>query len=323
MQLRDRLYCLLPLLTTTLSQALWMAPNRVRIELFFKTHAELQDRVQWLASKGFSSFSVVNKDKSDKLHDWLEVIKRESSDANICLHYSLKYQRVNRGTVEQHLNRLEAFLKSIPNEQEVLLISGSTKTSGFDTVDVLRHLKSQGCTRRFAVAYNPFFPNANDQAEERRRLDAKLESLLVSKIYLQFGTDLERLESELESLAARNVELAGSIFLPTKQLIAQQKFRPWKGVYLSEEFLSGTEYATKLVSGMIELYDRFNVELLIEAPGVRSEKDLLVLTSLLEGREPSSMATGDKILKMEMKNASEESSPNASLPKRQRRNYVS
>lgn len=30
----------------------------------------------------------------------------------------------------------------------------------------------------------------------------------------------------------------GSVFLPTKQLLAQQRFRPWKGVYLSREVLT-------------------------------------------------------------------------------------
>jgi hypothetical protein len=66
-------------------------------------------------------------------------------------------------------------------------------------------------------------------------------------VFLQFGSDLQLLTSSLEwlrsELEVQPVRIVGSLFLPNKQLIAQQRFRPWNGVFLSEDYLSGPERA--------------------------------------------------------------------------------
>ncbi|KAL3911791.1 MAG: hypothetical protein SGILL_007144, partial [Bacillariaceae sp.] len=76
--------------------------------------------------------------------------------------------------------------------------------------------------------------------------------------------------------------IAGSLFLPTKKLIAQQKFRPWNGVFLSQEFLSGPEDATAILQEMIKLYSKHGVEVLWEAPGIRTEKDMNLVNDLMQ-----------------------------------------
>jgi len=105
------------------------------------------------------------------------------------------------------------------------------------------------------------------------------------QVWLQFGSDAGKLESGLKWLTSLG-DLApkrtvGSLFLPTAKLIAQQKFRPWNGVHLSEEYLSGTDGAHKATMLLLDVYNRFGVEVLVEAPGVRNEKDLDVLEGLL------------------------------------------
>jgi hypothetical protein len=67
-------------------------------------------------------------------------------------------------------------------------------------------------------------------------------------------------------LGEKNVDISGSLFLPTAKLIAQQKFRPWKnGVFLSKDFLhEGPDQATEAVVQMIKLYQKYNVEILLE-----------------------------------------------------------
>jgi len=140
-----------------------------------------------------------------------------------------------------------------------------------------------------AVAYNPYIPNDSQQKEETERLVAKLQTGLVSKIYLQFGTDLGRLKEALIFLSdittittTSPLVLAGSVFLPTAKLIAQQKFRPWNGVHLSDEFLSGNESATNIVIQILKLYRTYNVEALWEAPGIRTKQDLELVQSIQE-----------------------------------------
>ena len=75
------------------------------------------------------------------------------------------------------------------------------------------------------VAFNPYFPSKAEAAEERRRLIKKLDTGLVRGIYLQMGTDMERLKQGLDFLkdVSRNhhsdamMDLLGSVFLPTKR----------------------------------------------------------------------------------------------------------
>ena len=72
------------------------------------------------------------------------------------------------------------------------------------------------------VAYNPYLPDATALEEERQRLSQKLASGMVAGIYLQMGTDLERLQAGLQYIhgltgAAEGLQLYGSVFLPTKK----------------------------------------------------------------------------------------------------------
>ena len=55
---------------------------------------------------------------------------------------------------------------------------------------------------KIAVAFNLSPPKPSDRTQERDRLLAKLETGMVQKIYFQFGSDLELLQSSLEWLAS-------------------------------------------------------------------------------------------------------------------------
>ena len=48
----------------------------------------------------------------------------------------------------------------------------------------------------FGVAYNPYLPE-DEMPGERQRLQEKLKTGIVTSIWLQFGTDLQRLSAEL------------------------------------------------------------------------------------------------------------------------------
>jgi hypothetical protein len=69
-----------------------------------------------------------------------------------------------------------------------------------------------------------------------------------------------------------SAKLVGSLFLPTKQLLAQQRFRPWNGVWLSEAYLASPEGAADITREIVRIYREFGVEVLVEAPGVRTLK---------------------------------------------------
>lgn len=264
-----------------------------RIELFFKSPSELKDRVRFLRSSGVSSLNLVNKDKNDDINTWIDSIRDVYPEAHISAHYSLKYNKVPRKGIEKHTELFIEYIKQ-STADEILLISGSGDKKAWNTVEALKSLSNatnRGTTAimdktfnsKIAVAYNPYFPSQRDREEENRRLLEKLATGCVSKIYLQFGTDMDCLRKGIEFIQKHcksDVAIAGSLFLPTKKLIAQQKFRPWNGVFLSPLFLNGAEEATAIVSEMIQVYNANSVEMLWEAPGIRTEKDMKLVREL-------------------------------------------
>ena len=286
--------------------------KNLRVELFFKGKKELKERVQFLSQYGVNSFNLVNKSRKDTIKEWVDEIRCVLPESSICAHYSLKYNksasRMNRDDASYEI--FSSFVQSFHNENdpvdminrnEVLLISGSGEKVKLDPINTLQRLKAEKIVSlpKIAVAYNPFFQNEQQREVEKERLLEKLATQQVDKVYLQFGTDLELLRSALTFLAELRSDdkfkcISGSIFLPTKKLIAQQKFRPWNGVFLSEEFLQSPENAHQIVVKMMKLYKDYNCEILIEAPGVRNEKDMLVVEKLLEDRDAPQPVTAQQ-----------------------------
>ena len=290
--------------------------KNVRVELFFRTTKELQERVSFLSSKGIRSFNLVNKSNKDDVLGWTKVIqehcaKENISEISICSHYSMKYNKSRQkngafAMLQDFVTEMNELDKA--SNHEILIVSGSGPKGKSDSVASLKNLKVTNGYPKIAVAFNPFFPDENDYEEEKKRLLLKLSSGHVEKIYFQFGTNLERLREALTFLndlkidSATSFTIAGSIFLPTKKLIAQQKFRPWSGVFLSDEFLENEDGARGIVLQLIKLYQEAGAELLIEAPGVRNEKDWGIVENLLTGQSDSSAENGKKV-----ENQSEES----------------
>ena len=68
--------------------------------------------------------------------------------------------------------------------------------------------------------------------------------------------------------------------IPSKQLLARFRFRPWAGLVFSEEFLSDINIANKAVKGMIEIYRQYKVESIVET--AISEKNYLLFRELFQ-----------------------------------------
>lgn len=271
------------------------AMKNVRIELFFSSTHELRERIGFLRSKGITSFNLVNKARSDDLLQSMKVIEQEfpvegRSEVSMCAHYSVKYNKSRQ--MDGAFNQLKDFVEGMDNlsaKNELLIITGSGPKGKFNSLTALQRLQKEAInvSTSMAIAFNPFFPDENQFEEEKKRLQQKLETGLVSKVYLQFGTDLERLRIALQFLTKNRseIQICGSIFLPTRKLISQQKFRPWNGVFLSDEFLASEQEAKGVVLQMMRLYEQFDCEIIIEAPGVRNDKDWNIVESLMKERD--------------------------------------
>ena len=97
----------------------------------------------------------------------------------------------------------------------------------------------------------------------------KISSGLIKSVWLQFGTDIKLIDKELNFIKKINngkkIDLFGSLLIPSKQFIARFKFRPWRGVYISEKYLSSLENFNLFTKDLIDFYIANNICPVIES----------------------------------------------------------
>lgn len=305
----------------------------------------------------------------------------------MCVHYSISHNYARSAEASlQALQQCAAQLAAL-DRCTMLLVSGSSKRrlDSHTALLLLTASPSLGALLGqlpklppLAVAFNPYFPDEQRQAEERQRLRGKLEAGRgrVTAIYLQAGSDSERLADGLQFLSqmldglgqqheqeeggkqqqrpqhgkeavdkeqqaqpaeqaqqarpakrARQAFVAsgtssapaatpavpaapaaeagqqlavlpagssvthlpplparptvyGSLMLPSKRFLAQMRFRPWAGVFLSEEYLGSVEAAEAATLRVLRVYAQHSVVPLVETE-VASEAELERVRSLL------------------------------------------
>ena len=113
-------------------------------------------------------------------------------------------------------------------------------------------------------------------SSERERFERKISSGLINSIWFHYGTDIKVLQNEFTYIkkVAKNkqVNLFGSLLIPSKQFIARFKFRPWKGVHISERYLSSIEDFYDFTRDLVCFYKNNNITPVIETDFVSSEK---------------------------------------------------
>ena len=156
-------------------------------------------------------------------------------------------------------------------------MSGSNKKKNFDVLDVLGEIKEEKNLKvRLGIAYNPYLKKYYEDTLERERLDRKLSSGLINSIWFQYGTDINELQNEVNYLKKvvkyENINLFGSLLIPSKQFIARFKFRPWKEVYISEKCLYALDNFFDFTSDLVSFYKNNNITPVIETDFASSEK---------------------------------------------------
>lgn len=284
-----------------------------RLELFFKSSTDLRLKtLPFLRAHQhmFRGVNLTNKSKDDNLLEYVSILRQELPNLDICVHYSIKfnYQR----SPPHSLARLTTFLETLEtyNQKEksaqcsVLLVSGSGKRKGLDSLSVLEKLSAPGRPAGargvpICVAFNPYLPVPEDLEIEKNRLQSKLmaEPGRVAGVYLQMGTDIAALEAGLDFLEktaaavvaegtpsnendTKKIEIYGSVFVPSKKLLAQMKFRPWNGVFLSENYLGSVEAAERITASLLDIYKTRGVIPLVET-AIKTEEELKHVITLL------------------------------------------
>ena len=271
--------------------------TEIRIEISFKSSDELRKTLSFYQRNNLYKINVPCKNtlKKDFLLKSIEIAKDEFPNIDIIPHFSIlhEFKRNMINTQDSLVNFMETV--KYYGCKHVLLVSGSQKRESLNSDSALCMLKDNSLFFNqdisFGVAFNPYLPPYLFH-EEILRLEKKLQSGLVSSIWIQFGTDYKLLKSRIEILSRMisatinknpkisKISLFGSILIPSKQFLARFKYRPWKGVYCSNEFLESEELAHKIITNLLKTYLQNQICPLIET-NISTDEHLKKLTNIL------------------------------------------
>ena len=253
--------------------------NNIRFELSFNDISQLEKKLNFCKLNNIKNINIPCKGliKKELFNSTINYISKNFHEFNVTYHYSL-YHQYSKNRKKSYKDFLD-FVKNSQNNRnyEILLVSGSNKKENFDSIDVLAFLKKEKNLRvKLGIAYNPYLKKYYNISSERERIEKKISTGLINSIWLQYGTDIKVLHNEVDYLkdVAKNekLNLFGSLFIPSKQFIARFKFRPWKEVHISENFLYSLDNFLDFTSDLISFYKKNNITPVIESDFSSSKK---------------------------------------------------
>jgi len=253
--------------------------NNIRFELSFKDISQLDNKLNFCKLNNIKNINIPCKGiiKKEFFNSTIKYISKNFNEFNVTYHYSL-YHQYSKNKDNSYKDFLD-FVKNsyIKRNYEILLVSGSNKKKNFDSVDVLDYLKKEKNLKvKLGIAYNPYLKKYYNISSERERFERKISTGLINSIWFQYGTDIELLQNEINYLKKvgiyEKIDIFGSLMIPSKQFIARFKFRPWKGVHISEKCLCSLDYFYEFTRDLVCLYKNNNITPVIETDFASSEK---------------------------------------------------
>ena len=251
--------------------------TNLRFELSFKSISQLENKLNFCKLNKIKNINIPCKGviKKDFFDSTIEFISKNYQEFNVTYHYSL-YHQYSQNKEKSYQDLLD-FLKKSNRNYQILLVSGSNKKKNFDVINVLSKIKEEkNLNVKLGIAYNPYLSRYYKDASERERLDRKLSCGIINSIWFQYGTDIKILQNEVTYIkkVAKNekIDLFGSLLIPSKQFIARFKFRPWKGVHISEKFLCSLDNFYDFTRDLVCFYKNNNITPVIETDFASSEK---------------------------------------------------
>ena len=259
--------------------------NNLRFELSFKNILQLEKKLNFCIANKIYKINIPCKGliKKDFLTETIDYIGENYKELDVIYHYSL-YHQYTKNIEYSYVEFLNFIQKcNFYNNHEILLVSGSNKKNNFEVLDVLRKFSNEKKLKiNIGVAYNPYFSKYYNLREERARFEKKIYTGLTKSIWLQYGTDLKLLESEIKFLKQtilnnsynkdRSVPFFGSLLIPSRQFISRFKFRPWKNVFISDKYLNSLDDFYAFTKDMINIYKDNNICPVIETESSSKDK---------------------------------------------------
>ena len=253
--------------------------SNLRFELSFKNISQLENKLNFCKFNKIKNINIPCKGniKRDFFYSTINFISKNYQEFNVTYHYSL-YHQYSQNKEKSYEDFLDFIKNSYSNRNyEILLVSGSNKKKNFDVINVLSKIKKEKDLKvKLGIAYNPYLKTYYNDNSERERFDKKLSSGLINSVWFQYGTDIKVLQNEVIYLkkVSKNekINLFGSLLIPSKQFIARFKFRPWKGVHISEKCLCSLDNFYGFTRELVSFYKKNNITPVIETDFASSEK---------------------------------------------------
>jgi len=253
--------------------------SNLRFELSFKNILQLENKLSFCKFNNIKNINIPCKGiiKKDFFNSTIKYISKNYPGFNLTYHYSL-YHQYSQNKEKSYQDLLDFLKNSYSNKNyQILLVSGSKKKKDFDVINVLSQIKKEKNLKvKLGIAYNPYLKKYYKDYSERERIDKKISSGLINSIWFQYGTDIKVLQNEVIYLRKEakyeKINLFGSLLIPSKQFIARFKFRPWKGVHISEKFLYSLDDFYDFTRDLVRFYENNNITPVIETEFSSSEK---------------------------------------------------
>jgi hypothetical protein len=272
--------------------------SKITFELSDKQTCEvLSARILELRSLGFRSFQLTNKSKTNNLElfkNLRNLLGFGSEDLDFTLTYSIVNNYNNgEGTIElfeKYIRSIQALdnstapkntQDSVQNKMSnILIVSGSQKRK-IDSIKVLEKLSSTKylahneslfmanvSKSKFSVAFNPYYKGEELEAE-KTRLRAKVATGIIDKIYFQIGLDMQSMQSGITFVKSLRLEFGYAmevvicILWPSRSLLNSWSFRPWGGVFLTQEYLGSVANSQNIAIEQINFAQSLELGILI------------------------------------------------------------
>ena len=253
--------------------------NNIRFELSFKNISQLENKLNFCKLNNIKNINIPCKGliKKEFFNSTINFISKNFQEFNVTYHYSL-YHQYSKNKKKSYQDLFNFLKNSYSNRNyEILLVSGSKKKKNFDAIDVLNKLKKENNLKiKLGIAYNPYLKKYYMDNSERERFDKKLSSGLINSIWFQYGTDIKVMQNEVTYIKNvskhQKLNLFGSLLIPSKQFIARFKFRPWKGVHISEKCLCSLDCFYDFTRDLVCFYKKNNITPVVETDFATSKK---------------------------------------------------
>ena len=253
--------------------------DNLRFELSFKNISQLENKLNFCKLNKIRNINIPCKGliKKELFNATIKYISKSFKEFNVTYHYSL-YHQYSKNKEKSYQDFLDFLKNSYSNTNyNILLVSGSNKKKNFDAIDVLGNIKKEKNLKvKLGIAYNPYLKKYYKVYSERERFEKKISSGLINSVWFQYGTDISVLNNEVNYLKKttnyEKLKLFGSLLIPSKQFIARFKFRPWKGVHISEKCLYSLEDFYDFTRDLVCFYKNNNITPVIETDFSSTEK---------------------------------------------------